>query len=103
MRSHVRRIGTLNGMEFLVDFFRELATDALDLGQILDASAHNALQPPEAREQLLAAFGADPCNALQRRGRTSLGAPRPVPGDSEAVCFVANPLDQMQSGMVGGK
>src|SRR5882762_6704219 len=103
MRSQVRRIGTLSGMEFLVDFFRELATDPLDLGQVLDARAYNALQPAEPREKLLAAFGADPCNALQRRSGAPLGASRPVPGDGEAVCFIANALDQVQSRVVGGK
>src|SRR2546425_1399689 len=101
MRSHVRRIGTLSGMEFLVDFFGELAADALDLRQILDARAHDALQPAEAREQLFAAFGADPRNAFQRRSGASLGASRPMSGDGEAVRFVSNPLDQMQPGVVG--
>src|SRR5438445_1184934 len=103
MRSHVRRFGTLSGMELLVDFFRELATDPLDLRQVLDARAHDALQAAEAREQMLAALGADPGDALQRRSGSSLGASRPVPGNGEAVCFIANPLDQVQSGVVGGK
>src|SRR5713101_9900849 len=97
MRSHVRRIGTLSGMEFLVDFFRELAADALDLRQVLDARAHDAFQPAEPRQQLLAALGADPRDALQRRSGAPLGASRPVSGDGEAVCFVANPLDQVRS------
>src|SRR5437867_2514264 len=101
MRSQVRRIGTLSGMELLVDFFRELATDPHDLRQVLDARAHDALQPAEPREQLLAAFGADPCNALQRRSDAPLGASRAVPGDGETVRFVANPLDEVQSGVVG--
>src|SRR6266705_3200439 len=103
MRSQVRRIGTLSGMELLVDFFRELAADPLDLRQVLYARAHDALQAAETREQLLAAFGADPRNALQRRSGAPLGASRPVPGDGEAVRFIANPLDQMQPGVVGGK
>src|SRR5713101_7798624 len=103
MRSQVRRIGTLSGMELLVDFFRELATDPLDLRQVLYARAHDALQAAEPHEQLLAAFGADPRNALQRRSGAPLGASRPVPGDGEAVRFIANPLDQMQPGVVGGK
>src|SRR2546426_6855138 len=103
MRSQVRRFGTLSGMELLVDFFRELATDRLDLRQVLDARAHDALQAAEAREQLRAAFGADPGDALQRRSGASPGASRPVPGNGEAVCFIANPLDQVQSGMIGRK
>src|SRR5258708_32529076 len=103
MRSQVRRMGTLSGMELLVDFFRELSTDPLDLRQVLDARAHDALQPAEPREQLLAAFRAYSRNAFQRRRGAPLGAPRPVPRDGEAVCFIANPLDQMQSGVVGGK
>src|SRR5882762_246219 len=103
MRSQVRRIGTLSGMEFPVDLFRELSTDPLDLRQVLDARPHDALQPAETREQLLAAFGADPGYALQRRGRAPLGASRPVPGDGETVRLVANPLDQVQSGVVRGK
>src|SRR5256885_5018873 len=103
MRSQVRRIGTLSGMELLVDFFSELAADSLDLRQVLDARAHDALQPAEAREQLLAAFGADSCNALQRRGGASLGASRAMSGDGKAVRFVPNPLDQVQSGVIGRK
>src|SRR5882672_2588023 len=103
MRSQVRRIGTLSGMESPVDLFREFATDALDLRQVLDAGAHHALQPAEAREQLLAAFGADPGDAFQRRSSAPLGASRPVPGDGETVRLVANPLDQVQSGVVRGK
>src|SRR2546427_2122366 len=103
MRSQVRKIGMLSGMELLVDFFRELATDPLDLRQVLDARAHDALQAAEPREQLLAAFGADPGNALQRRSGAPLGASRPVPGDGEAMRLVANPLDQVQSGVIGRK
>src|SRR5881396_3988694 len=103
MRSQVRRIGTLSGMELLIDFFRELAADPLDLRQVLDARAHHALQPAEPREQLLASFDADSRNAFKRRSGAPFGASRPVPGDGEAVRFVANPLDQVQSGMVGGK
>src|SRR5437879_4705595 len=67
MRSQVRRIGTLSGMELLVDFFRELSTDPLDLRQVLYARAHDPLQAAEPREQLLAAFGADPRDALPAR------------------------------------
>src|SRR5258708_12865380 len=103
MRSHVRRIGTLSGMQLPVDFFGELAADALDLRQILDARAHDSLQSAEAREQLFAAFGADPRDALQRRSRASLGASRPVPGNGEAVRFISNPLDEGQSGVTGRK
>src|SRR5437660_7377317 len=103
MRSQVRRIGTLSGMELPVDLFRKLAADPLYLRQVLDARAHDALQPAETREQLLAAFGADPGYALQRRGGAPLGATRPVPGNGEPVRLVANPLDQMQSGVVRSK
>src|SRR2546430_15490236 len=101
MRSQVKRIGTLIAMKLLIDFFRELAADPFDLRQVLDARAHDALQPAEPREQLFAAFGADPRDSLQRRSGAPLGASRPVPGDGETVCLVANPLDQVQSRMVG--
>src|SRR5437879_8974009 len=103
MRSQVRRIGTLSGMELPVDLFSELSTDPLDLRQVLDARAYDALQPAETREQLFAAFGADPGYAFQRRGGAPLGASRPVPGNGETVSLVANPLDQMQPGVVRGK
>src|SRR6266853_4724501 len=103
MRSQVRRIGTLSGMELPIDFFRELAADALDLRQVLDARADDSLQPAEAREQLSAALRSDSRDALERRRGASLGASRPVSGDGEAVRFVSNPLDQMQPGVVGGK
>src|SRR5882757_9728067 len=102
MRSHVIRIGTLSGMELPVDFFGELAADTLDLSQVLDARAHDPLQPAEAREQLFAALRSDSRDALERRSGAPLGAPRPVSGDGEAVRFVSNPLDQMQPGVVGG-
>src|SRR5258708_39423637 len=103
MRSHVRRIGTLSGMELPVDFFGELAADALHLRQILDARADDSLQPAEAREQLFAALRSDSRDALERRRGASLGASRPVSGDGKAVRFVSDPLDQMQPGAVGGK
>src|SRR5947207_6129705 len=103
MRSQVRRMGTLSGMELPVDLFRELSTDPLDLRQVFDARAHDAFQPPEPREQLPAAFGAYPRNALQRRRGAPLGASRAVPGDGETMRLVANPLDQMQSGVVRGE
>src|SRR2546425_12013371 len=103
MRSQVRRFGTLSGMELLVDFFRELATDPLDLRQVLDARAHDALQAAEAREQLPSAFGTDPCDALQRGSGAPLGASRPVSGNGETVRFITNPLDHGQSWVVGQK
>src|SRR2546425_6483682 len=103
MRSQVRRIGTLSGMELLVDFFRELATDPLDLGQVLDARADHALQPAEPRQQLPAALGADPGDALQAGSRAALGAARAVAGDGEAVRLVADPLYQVQASVVGRK
>src|SRR5260221_12018732 len=102
MRSHVRRIGTLSGMELPVDFFGELAADTLDLRQVLDARAHDSLQPAEAREQLFAALRSASRDALERRRSASLGTSRPVSADGEAVRFVSNRLDQMQPGGVGG-
>src|SRR5258708_22150535 len=95
MRSQVRRIGTLSGMELLVDFFRELATDPLDLGQVLDARADHALQPAEPRQQLPAALDADPGDALQGGSRAAPGAARAVAVDGEAVRLVADPLYQV--------
>src|SRR6266850_5492887 len=103
MRSHVIRIGTLSGMELPVNFFGELAAATLDLRQVFDARAQDSLQPAEAREQLFAALRSDSRDALERRRSASLGTSRPVSGDGEAVRFVSNPLDQMQSGVVGGK
>src|SRR5882762_11987028 len=102
MRSHVIRIGTLSGMELPVDFFGEVAADALDLRQVLDARAHHPLQPAEVREQLFAAFRSDSRDALERRRGASLGASRPVSGDGEAMRFFSNPLDQVQPGVVWG-
>src|SRR5258708_29710522 len=91
MRSEVRRIGTLSGMELLVDFFRELATDPLDLGQVLDARADHALQPAEPRQQLPAALGADPGDALQAGSRAAPGAASPLARDAPPVAPVAEP------------
>src|SRR5437879_2683250 len=101
MRSQVRRIGTLSGMQFLVDFFGELAADALDLGEILDACAHDAPQAPEPGQQLPAALGPDAADALERGSRAPLRASRAVAGDREAVRLVAYLLDQVQPRMIG--
>src|SRR5713101_7294596 len=103
MRSHVRRLGTLSGMELPVDLFGELAADALDLRQVLDARADHALQPAEPRQQLPAALDADSGDALQGGSRAAPGAARTVAGDGEAVRLVADSLDQVQAGMVGRK
>src|SRR2546428_2961894 len=103
MRSQVRMLGTLSGMELPVYLFGELAADAFDLRQVLDARADHALQPAEPRQQLPAALGADPGDALQGGSRAAPGAARTVAGDGEAVRLVADSLDQVQAGMVGRK
>src|SRR5262245_62379490 len=96
MRIQVRRLGRLSGMELLVDLLRELTADALDLGQVLDARPHHALQAPEPRQQLFAALRAHSGDALERRGRAPLRAARPVARDRKAVRLVPDALDQMQ-------
>src|SRR5262249_687770 len=101
IRIHVSRIGTLSGMELPVDLLRELAADAFDLGQVLDARAHHALESSEARQQLLAPLRAHAGDALERGRGAGLGAPRAVPGDREAVRLVADVLDQVETGMIG--
>src|SRR5881296_2711160 len=86
MRSQVRMLGTLSGMELPVYLFGELAADAFD-----------------PRQQLPAALGADPGDALQGGSRAAPGAARTVAGDGEAVRLVADSLDQVQAGVVGRK
>src|SRR5262249_36081510 len=103
MRSQVSRIGTLSGMELPEDLLGELAADALDLGEVLDARAHDALQAAEAGEKLLAPLRADSRDALERRRGAALRAPRAVPGDGEAVRLVADVLDQVQAWVVGSE
>src|SRR5579864_3658264 len=85
MRSQVRRLGTLSGMQVPVDLLREPAADAFHLREVFDARPHHALQPAEAHQELLAALGADARDALQRGGHATLGAARAVAGDGEAV------------------
>src|SRR5215831_10567957 len=101
IRSHVSRFGTLSGMELPVDLLGELAADAFDLGEVLDARAHHPFQAPEPGQQLLAPLRAHAGDALERGGGAALGAPRAVPGDGEAVRLVADVLDQVQPGMIG--
>src|SRR5215467_8673410 len=101
IRIHVSRMGTLSGMELPVDLLRELAADALDLGQVLDARAHHALQSSEAGQQLLAPLRPDAGDPFERGRGAALGAPRSVPGDREAMRLVTDVLDQVQTGMIG--
>src|SRR5215831_4012061 len=101
IRSQVSSVGTLSRMELPVDFLSELAADAFDLGQVLDASAHHALETSESGQQLLAPLRPDAGDAFERGGRAALGAPCTMPGDREAVRLVADMLDQVQAGMVG--
>src|SRR5262252_6804642 len=103
MRSQVSRLGTLNGMQLLIDLLGELAADPLDLGEVLDTRRHHAFQASEARQQVLAALRADSRDPFERRCRATLGAPRPVARDREAVRLVTYALDEVQPRVVGGE
>src|SRR5258706_12597807 len=100
IRSQVRMLGTLSGMQLPVDLFGERAADPVDLREVRDARAEHAAQAPEAREELPAALASDPGDALERRGDAALRAPRAGPGDREAVRFVAYFLYQVQSQVI---
>src|SRR4051812_2170889 len=95
IRSHVSRFGRLNGiarflMQFLIDFLGERAADPVDLCEIVDARREQAPQTAEAREQALAALRADAVDRFQRRSIARFCASCAVPGDREAMRFVAH-------------
>src|SRR5262249_47202789 len=51
--------------------------------------------------QLLAPLRPDAGDPFERGRGAALGAPRPVPGDREAMRLVTDVLDQVQTGMIG--
>src|SRR5690554_6150323 len=106
MRNHVSVFGRLNtmplrlprllGMEMPIDRLGQLARDALDLDEILDAGPRDGLEAPELPQQVAAALRAESPDLLERRRRLAPLPPRPMTRDREAVRLVAHLLDQMQ-------
>src|ERR1017187_1654385 len=90
-------------VQLLVNFFRQLAADALHLGQVVYARADYAFQAAEAGQQFAAPFGAYAADALQGRSQAGLAAARTMAGDGETMRLVADGLDQMQSRVVARK
>src|SRR5688572_9715766 len=88
-------------MQLLVDALGERAAHALDLRQVVDARREQPLEAAEAREQALAALGADAFDAVQNRTCACLAAPGAVALDGESMRLVADLLDEVQTGMVG--
>src|SRR5579885_3010073 len=83
-------------MERAVDARGEFATDALDLGQFLDAGRGHAGEAAEVLEQRRAPLAADAGDLLQRTPLARLLAALAVAGDGEAMRLVAHALDQVQ-------
>src|SRR5690349_15228791 len=90
-------------MQLLIDALGELAADALDARQILDARSKHPLKSTEMFQQPLAAAWPDGGYLLQARGGARLAAARAMSRDREAVRLVAHLLDEMQRRMVGRK
>jgi hypothetical protein len=83
-------------MERVVYTLSEIAADALDPCEVLDASRDDTLHAAKLAEQLPAALGTQPGDALQRTDPADPGAALPVTRDRKAVSFVPDLLHQVQ-------
>src|SRR5687767_3881882 len=101
MRSQVRTLGRLSGMQLLVNSLREFAADPFHLTQFFHACRGDTTQAAETREQAVPAFGADSRDVFQGGMSARLGAANAMSRNREAVRFIPDLLQQMQSGMFG--
>src|ERR1051325_11548211 len=79
-----------------VDALRERPADAFDLGDVVDRRRLYAAQAAEVLDQRLPALRADAGDLVQHRSGALLAAAGAVADDGEAVCLVADRLDEMQ-------
>ena len=90
-------------MQCLVDLFGQVAADARNLGQVLDARPHDALEPAESGQKLPPPFAADARYAFEHRGHAFLAAARPMAGNGKSMRFIPDGLYQVQGRVIGGQ
>src|SRR6185437_1206928 len=90
-----------SSMQLRMNAFGQRVRDAGHARKIFDACRLHRFQSAEMREERLPALRADAADLLQRRRIARLGAPRAMALDREAMCLVANLLQQVQAGMIG--
>ena len=77
-----------------MDSANAFATDPANFYQVIDAGADNALQAAKLPQQLAPSLRPKTRDFLEPRRLARFGAPLAVPGDREAMRFVANLLNQ---------
>src|SRR3990170_1489237 len=80
-------------MKCVIDRLSQLATDAVDLGKVIDAGTTHPLETPELAQQFPAPARTQPWHGFQDRLRAGLAAARPMAGDGKAMRFVAHSLN----------
>ena len=83
-------------MQFPIDSFSQRPTDALDLGDVIDARAQYPSQAAKARQQIAPSLGTDAADLLKTGCYPLLVAPLAVSGNGEPVRLITNLLDEMQ-------
>jgi glutamate racemase len=82
-------------VEVLIDYLGEVAPEAADLDEIVDACTHYSLHAAELLQQLASFDGPQARNGFEYRLAVTLRPFSPVPRDREPVRFIAHALDQM--------
>src|ERR1043166_8284546 len=82
--------------EGLLDFARHLFTH--NLRELIDGRKLYPLHRSEHFEKRSRAFLANPLNEIQLGLQCALTSQRPVIGDCEPVCLIANSLEKLESG-----
>jgi len=83
-------------MERVVYTLSEIAADALDPCEVLDAGRDDTLHAAKLAEQLPTALGTQPGDVFQRADPTNPGAALPVTRDRKTVSLVPDLLHQVQ-------
>src|SRR5271154_3395738 len=103
MRSHVSVFGkfqgdrpSLPGMEVLIDYLGEVAPEAADLDEIIDAGTQYPLQAAELLQQLASFHRPQARDGFEYGLAVTLSALAPVPRNRKAMRLVAYALNQMQ-------
>src|SRR5215210_3123059 len=108
IRDSVTRFGILSGItrcashacvKVAVDALGERTADSGDLGDVVDRGGLHPAQAAEVLDQRLAPLGPDAGDLVQHRGGARFPATSAMSDDREAMCFVANLLDEVKTGM----
>src|ERR1700680_2549313 len=116
MRSHVRVLGQFQGIrnsgdervaclawgsgnsitrvKMIIKASSQCRPDSGDLFEVGDAGTHHALQPSEVLQELAPLGRAQPGDGFEDRLVIAASPLAPVPGDREAMRFVADALYQ---------